>query len=319
MNERANTIRALRKRRPRDRFVRASLWIVAALVALAWLHDTLPRPLHIPAVDDAGSFTLGDFLSPQRRENVGRFLESAVPWPLQRGEGAGAVITWARDLLTNTAFPATAATFWMAVAAIVLAGITASLLTPLAARNLATPDPFLAGGRPPGPLRRWCWCGLTESARIAMILARAVPEYIWAFLFIATLGQGAWPAVLALALHNTGILGRLGAEVVENVERRPPGALRGLGAGRLKIHLFGILPVVLPRFLVFFFYRWETCVREATVLGMLGVLSLGYLIRDARARDHYDEMLVFILLGAILVLAVDAVSALLRSWLRKAA
>jgi phosphonate transport system permease protein len=146
-----------------------------------------------------------------------------------------------------------------------------------------------------------------------LILARAVPEYIWAFLFIAILGQGAWPAILALALHNTGILGRLGAEVVENVERRPPSALRGLGAGRLQIHLFGILPVVLPRFLVFFFYRWETCVREATVLGMLGVLSLGYLIRDARARDHYDDMLVFILLGAILVLAVDALSAILRN------
>jgi phosphonate transport system permease protein len=319
MNDRAETIRLLHRRRPRDRFVRASLWIVAALVAAAWLHDALPRPLRIPAVESAGAFTLAEFLSPQRRQNLSRFLDSAVPWPLQQGEDAGAAIAWARDLLTETALPATAATFWIAGAAIVLAGIAASALTPLAARNLTGPEPFLAGGRPPGLLRRTLWRGLAELARAALILARAVPEYIWAFLFIATLGQGAWPAVLALALHNTGILGRLGAEVVENVERRPPAALRGLGATRRQLHLFGILPVVLPRFLVFFFYRWETCIREATVLGMLGVLSLGYLIRDARARDHYDEMLVFILLGATLVLAVDAVSAIIRNHLRKAA
>jgi phosphonate transport system permease protein len=316
MNRQAATIRRLHAGRPRDRFVRASLWLVAALVAAAWLHDVLPRPLRLPALDAAGEFTLGEFLSPQRRANLARFLGQAVPWPLQQGRGADALGGWARELLCDSALPAAAATFWMAVAAIVLAGIAAALLSPLAARNLATHDPLLAGGRPAGPLRRLGWHTLAGGCRIAMILARAVPEYIWAFLFIATLGPGAWPAVLALALHNVGILGRLGSEVVENVEPRAPGSLRGLGASRIQLHLFGILPVVLPRFLVFFFYRWETCIREATVLGMLGVLSLGFLIRDARARDHYDEMLVLIAVGALMVLAVDAFSALLRRRLR---
>ncbi|HRV82758.1 MAG TPA: ABC transporter permease, partial [Planctomycetota bacterium] len=67
----------------------------------------------------------------------------------------------------------------------------------------------------------------------------------------------------------------------------------------------------------FFFYRFETCVREATVLGMLGVVSLGYHIREMRARQFYDEMLVLVVLGGLLVLAADLVSGLLRHRLRR--
>ena len=71
------------------------------------------------------------------------------------------------------------------------------------------------------------------------------------------------------------------------------------------------------RFLLFFFYRWETCVREATVLGMLGISSLGFWIQDARARNHYDDMFFLILLGGLLVLIGDLVSAAAREWVRR--
>ena len=152
-----------------------------------------------------------------------------------------------------------------------------------------------------------------------LIFLRSIPEYVWAFLLLAMLGPNAWPAVLALALHNAGILGKLGAEVVENLEPAPLAALRGLGATRSQIVLLGILPMVLPRFLLFFFYRWETCVREATVLGMLGIVSLGYWIVDARARNHYDEMVFLVLIGAGIVLVGDLVSALARELVRRAA
>ncbi len=67
-----------------------------------------------------------------------------------------------------------------------------------------------------------------------------------------------------------------------------------------------------------FFYRWETCVREDTVLGMLGVLSLGSLIRDARASNFYDEMVFYVLLGACLVMMGDIASALARAVVRRA-
>ena len=69
-----------------------------------------------------------------------------------------------------------------------------------------------------------------------------------------------------------------------------------------------MFPAVFPRFLLYFYYRWETCVCEATVLGLLGFASLGYWIADARARDRYDEMLLFTLLAAVLVFIGDIVS-----------
>jgi phosphonate transport system permease protein len=125
-----------------------------------------------------------------------------------------------------------------------------------------------------------------------------------------------WAAILALALHNAGILGRLGAEIVENAEAPVPRSLRALGATRAQILAAGLVPAALPRFLVYFFYRWETCLREGTVLGILGVSTLGRLIKDARAADRYDEMIFFVLLGAALVFAGDLVSSLARRWVR---
>jgi phosphonate transport system permease protein len=151
-----------------------------------------------------------------------------------------------------------------------------------------------------------------------LIFLRSIPEYVWAFLAIALIGPSAWPAVLALALHNAGILGKLDAEVVENLERPSLEALRGLGARRGQLAVFGILPAVLGRWLLFFFYRWETCVREATVLGMLGIVSLGYFIQDARARNQYDTMFLLVLVGAAIVLLGDLVSALARRVVRRA-
>jgi phosphonate transport system permease protein len=139
-----------------------------------------------------------------------------------------------------------------------------------------------------------------------------------AFLLLAVLGPTAWAAVLALAIHNLGILGRLNAETVENLPSRVPRALRALGAGRLQIAATALLPASMPRFLLYFFYRWETCVREATVLGMLGIVSLGYWIEDARARHHYDQMMLLVVLGAVLVVVGDAVSAVARRIVRRA-
>ena len=77
-------------------------------------------------------------------------------------------------------------------------------------------------------------------------------------------------------------------------------------------------PAAIPRAVLFFFYRWETCVREATVLGMLGIVSLGCFIMDSRARNHYDEMIFFVLLGALIVIVGDVVSALARRAVRRA-
>ncbi|MEM9380894.1 MAG: ABC transporter permease subunit, partial [Planctomycetota bacterium] len=176
-------------------------------------------------------------------------------------------------------------------------------LAPLTARR---------GGR--GPLGRLA----SRGARLACVLLRAVPEYVLAFLLGALVPSPAWACVLALAVHNGGILGRLYGETVENLDPRPARAWRGLGARPSVTFALAEVPTALPRLLTYFFYRFETCVRESTVLGMLGFVSLGHWIVQERAAGRYDEVLVLVGLGAAIVLAADLVSWALRTLVRRA-
>ena len=298
-------IARLYHRRPRSRFARWSGAALVLLVILAWSSREL-RP--------------GDFFSPRRLANLERFLGELRPYPLQGKDFDFSVAaSWAAELMAEKGWSAAGVTLAMSVAAIVLAALGGLAMTLFAARTLATPEPYLPAPRPPSRSRRLLWRALVVCARAVLIFVRSIPEYVWAFIFLAVLGPTAWPVVLALAVHNSGILGKLTAEVVENLDPEPLAALRGLGATRLQITAAGLFPLILPRFLLYFFYRWETCVREATVLGMLGIVSLGYWIVDARARNHYDEMIFFVLIGAGIVLIGDLVSAVAREVIRRAA
>ena len=255
--------------------------------------------------------------APKRVNNLVRFLHEVVPYPLRTANPRdGTLAQWTANLLGRRGWEATKQTLALSVAAIVLAGAMGLVASIPAARNVASGEPFATPG-PTGSSGAIVWRAVVGLTRLGLTFARAIPEYVWAFLLLAMLGHDAWPAVLALAIHNAGILGRLGAEVVENVEPGVPRALRALGGTRLQVATVGVLPLVLPRFLLYFFYRWETCVREATVLGLLGFTSLGYWIADARARDRYDEMMLYILLGAGLVLLGDVVSAITRGFVRR--
>ncbi len=127
-----------------------------------------------------------------------------------------------------------------------------------------------------------------------------------------------WPLVLALAMHNGGILLRLGSEVVDNRPTRAAEVAVAQGGTRRSVFLGSQFPESFNRFLLLLFYRWETCVREATVLGMLGILSLGYVINDARVRLQYDRLLFFALVGCALVLLGDLVSLVVRHLVRRA-
>lgn len=296
-------IRALRRRRPRSIFLRLTGVAMTALVIVSWW---------------SGHFAADEILSQRRMRNLQRFLSELVPHPLQGREFDLAIAwQWARELLADRGLTAAAVTLAISMLAIVLAGAGAALLCLPAARNFATPDPFTASLRAPSVARRAFWKSMTFASRSTLVFARAVPEYIWAFLLLILLGPSAWPAVLALAIHNAGILGKLASEVVEDLDHGPLAALRASGASRSQIAVTAIAPLVFNRTLLFFFYRWETCVRDATILGLLGIVSLGYWIQDARARNHYDEMFFLILIGAALVVISDVISAIARESVRR--
>jgi phosphonate transport system permease protein len=119
------------------------------------------------------------------------------------------------------------------------------------------------------------WRGL---ARLLLNVLRSVPELMWAALLLIAAGLGPFAGTLALALHTTGVLGRLFAEAIENA---PPGAgfalrVRGVPEGR--VLLYATLPQVLPQLVSYTLYRWENNIRAAAVLGVVGAGGLGQML-----------------------------------------
>ncbi|MDG2126089.1 MAG: ABC transporter permease subunit [Verrucomicrobiales bacterium] len=267
------------------------------------------------------AWTAGDlyesFLSPeQKRANLERFLTKLTPAPVRESGDWSELTPWIAGQMTKgDGLRAIALTLSLATTAAALSGLLALVLLPGAARNLATPEPLgIPGGR--NGITAKLWLVLSKLTRGLFVFTRSLPEYVLGFLLISVFGPDPWALVLALAVHNFGILGRLGAEVVENADAAPGRAVIANGGGRLGAYLAALLPNGFNRMVVYFFYRWETCVREATVLGMLGVMSLGFLINDAKSGRAFDEMIFFVLLGAAIVLAGDLLSVAVRRWLR---
>ena len=249
----------------------------------------------------------------QRLANASNFAAKLVPRPFREGAefSLGAYAEWLAGLWANGAGQATWTTLQIAVLSTFLAAVAALALSPSADRRLASCDPYL-DPRPSGWRRV-----LAGAMRLAFVLARAVPEYLLAFLALALLGRGAWPAVLALALHNAGILSRLQTEISENLPARSLRGLRQLGGTRRQIAHLAAQPLAAGRFAAFASYRLETCLRETVALGLLGTLSLGYVLGEARARRAYDEFVVVLGIGAALVVLTDILARRVRARLRR--
>lgn len=291
----------LRRNRPRSLFFRVSLVVIACLTVWAWLAES--------RID---SILTAD----QKRANLERFAKKLTPEPVRLSGDWSLAFPWAAEKLTeDRGFVAVGQTFALSAFSIALAGFFALLFLPAASRNLATNRPLdIASGK--GTLPSFAWRSLSWVTRASFVITRSMPEYVLGFLLISVFGPDPWALVLALAIHNWGILGRLGAEVVENAPPEAGQTVVAHGGGRLGAYFAAILPESFSRMIVYLFYRWETCVREATVLGMLGVISLGYLVVQAKSGRAFDDMVFFVLLGALLVLAGDLTSALVRRWLR---
>ncbi|MEN0067089.1 MAG: ABC transporter permease subunit [Myxococcota bacterium] len=275
------TLDELRRNRPRDPFLQVSAMAFVALIVGSWL------------------FVDFDWPEPGRAwRNLLRFAEESRP--------TLTFAWWAQTVR----FDVVANTVALAVVGTALATVGGALSVPGASRKLTEPTPWLPDDRP------WAraFGGLLRGAvRLGLVFLRAIPEYVWAFLLVALWGLSPWPAVLALGLHNGGILGKLFTETVDDLEPAAPRALAALGAGRFAIATAGVLPQVQRRWLLYVFVRWESCIREATVVGLVGVVSIGWAIREARARTHYDEMVALMLVSALLIVGADALSLWLRS------
>ena len=297
MSTRSGAIQDLYAARPTRPVVTVSIWTMVVGLVAVWVFCDV---------------SLMDLLRPRRVGNFWRFVGDVAP-PAELG-----LLDWIGEVLAGRWGPAVWPTVALAVLSTVLAGMLGAVFSMLASRRLVHPEPWLHSGHPPRRSVVLAWALGGQVTRALLMVMRAVPTYLWAYLMVLLFGLGAWPAVLALVLHNTGILGRLGAELVDDLEPGASRALRGLGASRRQIALISVGPDVFGRGLMYFFVRWETAVREATVLGLLGFVSLGWFIQDARVRMRLDEMVLFVGLGVVIVVAGDWLSVRLRRSVRLA-
>ena len=151
-----------------------------------------------------------------------------------------------------------------------------------------------------------------QVARSTLSFLRAVPDVVFALIFVTAVGLGPFPCVLALIFHNTGVMGKLWAEAIEDLDPGPSEALETAGANRSQIVAHAVLPAVVPRFVGLFLYRFDVNVRSSLVLGLVGAGGIGFLINESIKLFRFDEMLTHILVVLVLIVAVDQLSAAVR-------
>lgn len=192
---------------------------------------------------------------------------------------------WIKPLLDTLA---------MSVAGTALAVLLSLPLAVLAARN-TTPNPVVF-----------------QLARGLLNLLRSIPELIMGIIFVAAVGFGALPGVLALGLHSVGMVAKFFAESIEHADQAPVEAARAAGCSPLQVVIHGILPQVLPKLADTAIYRWEYNFRASTVMGMVGAGGIGFELIGSLRIMQYQDLSAILIIILVMVTLVDALSGLLR-------
>jgi phosphonate transport system permease protein len=214
---------------------------------------------------------------------LGQLFSEMVPPDFSRWQH------WIRPLIDTLA---------MSVAGTALAVVLSLPLALLAAPNIA-PNAIVC-----------------QAARIVLAALRSVPEIIMGIIFVAAVGFGALPGVLALALHSVGMVGKFYAEAIEHVDPRPLEAARAAGASRFQVITHAVLPQVLPQLADITIYRWEYHFRASAVLGIVGAGGIGFELIAALRIIRYDQVSAILITILLCVIVVDGIGARLRKALK---
>ncbi len=185
-------------------------------------------------------------------------------------------------------------TLAMSIAGTAMAVIFSIPLAFLAARNTS-----------PHPL-------VFQVSRVILNSLRSVPELIMGIIFVAAVGFGALPGVLALGLHSIGMVGKFFAEAIEHVDEAPVEAATAAGATKMQVLYHAVLPQVMPQFADVSIYRWEYNFRASTVMGMVGAGGIGFELMGSLRIMQYQEVFAILLVILVMVTLVDALSGHLR-------
>jgi phosphonate transport system permease protein len=150
------------------------------------------------------------------------------------------------------------------------------------------------------------------ATRRLLEFARTVPEIVFALIFVAAFSLGPMPGVLALAIHTLGALGKLFAEVVENIDMKPVQGVVASGANWVQKVRFAALPQVLPNLLSYTLLRFEINVRGASVLGFVGAGGIGETLITSIRKFYYSDVSALLVLIILTVMIIDTLTEKLR-------
>ena len=266
----------------------ALLWLFLGLIATIrfWL-----RPRLLPLYLVAALWLLPETPGFSGGGSLWRFVTVDI-WPAELRDGRWSdFLQWLGMMFQSQVWPGLAQTLVLTQIAVVLTGIVVLVAYPLASRSLA------------GPLL--CWPG-----RFLLLALRSVPEMVLAFILLLLFGPSGLPVVLALALHNGGLIAFLVANA-SDAEHASPRRRPDDPAG-LKSYAYVETPRRFPALLALLFYRWEVILRESAILGIFGVATLGFYIDSAFEEIRYDRAFLLIAVTALLNIGVDSLSRRLR-------
>jgi phosphonate transport system permease protein len=216
-----------------------------------------------------------------------------LPVPLDIDKAKAKEYWWV-NTFPQTVVGATLQTIQMAVAGTTLALIVAFPLGFLAARN-TSPHPAVYHG-----------------VKLGTNLLRTIPDIAWCLVLIAAVGLGPFAGTLALAFHTATVLIKLFAESIENIDEGVVEALKATGAKHIQVLSFAVVPQVMPAFISFLLYRFETNIRAAAVLGLIGAGGIGFLMNTNFRMFQYPQASMTVVVLIVLVMIVDYASAQLR-------
>jgi phosphonate transport system permease protein len=276
----------------------------------------------VAAIDTAAALPLSD--PDARRRLGGAILAIVLLWPLlQLAEFRPGALLDASNLKVIGGFlagflpPASDAEFLGLLAratletlAIATAGITLALFIAAPLAVVAT-RALSVSAIGPGP-GRWRGQSLRAACRAILTVLRAIPEIVWALMFVRVLGLGPAAGVLALAITYGGMLGKVYTEILESTDTRPARALLAAGSGRLAALAYGLVPNAAQELTSYTVYRWECAVRASVIMGFVGAGGLGQLMDQSMKMLNGGEASTILLVFLLLVLLADAISAFLR-------
>lgn len=153
---------------------------------------------------------------------------------------------------------------------------------------------------------------IVQPTRRLMDAMRAINEVVFALVFVSAVGLGPFAGVLALFVHTAGALGKLFSEAVEAIELGPVEGIRATGASKIQELLFGVLPQVMPLWTSFTLYRFESNVRSASVLGIVGAGGIGVSLYQSFGAFQYGRVCAILIILIIATTLIDTLSAQLR-------